>query len=77
MIELLMMLSLSPLNPQTLAAKPYTTCQMPNKCAKPAAVVSLQPCVWPNTCAKPVNVLAQFKPCVWPNKCSGSVESVL
>ena len=51
MIELLIALSLSPMNPQTLpASKPFTTCQMPNKCAK-AAAASLQPCVWPNKCS--------------------------
>jgi len=77
MIVLLIALSLSPMNPQTLpASKPFTTCQMPNKCAK-AAAASLQPCVWPNTCAKPSSVLAQYQPCVWPNKCSGRSEIVL
>lgn len=76
MIELLIALSLSPMNP---AAKPFTTCQMPNKCAKPVQTAQFQPCVWPNTCAKPVavKVLAQYQPCVWPNKCSGAVEAVL
>ena len=79
MIELLMILSLSPLSTHTtLASKPFTTCQMPNKCAKPALqLAQFQPCVWPNTCAKPALQLAQFKPCVWPNTCSRNSESVL
>ena len=70
MIELLMILSLSPLSGQnTLTAKPFTTCQWPNVCSKPAQVAQFKPCVWPNICAKPAPVLAQFKPCVWPNTC--------
>ena len=54
MIELLMILSLSPLSTHTtLASKPFTTCQMPNKCAKPAIqLAQFQPCVWPNTCSR-------------------------
>lgn len=71
MIELLMILSLSPVaTQQTLASKPFTTCQWPNVCAKPAVeLAQFKPCVWPNKCAKPAPQLAQFKPCVWPNTC--------
>ncbi len=36
---------------QAIASKPFTTCQMPNKCAKPAIqLAQFKPCVWPNTC---------------------------
>jgi len=57
MIELLMILSLSPLSTHTtLTSKPFTTCQMPNKCAK--VETASQPCVWPNTCSRnPESVL--------------------
>jgi len=61
MIELLMILSLSPLSSHTtLASKPFTTCQMPNKCAKVETAFQL----------------AQYQPCVWPNTCSRSSESI-
>ena len=77
MIELLMILSLSPIATQnTLASKPFTTCQFPNKCEKIEQVAQFKPCVWPNKCEKAAPQLAQFKPCVWPNTCRESVSGV-
>lgn len=74
MIELLMILSLSQLNTNlTLASKPYTTCQYPNKCAKVElfAAKPFTTCQMPNKCSKPV-VESAFQPCVWPNTCAAA-----
>ena len=72
MLELILMVSLSPLtSPMTSQFQP---CVWPNKCKTEAVVevAQFQPCVWPNKCSKktPAVTVAQFQPCVWPNKCA-------
>jgi hypothetical protein len=82
MIELLMILSLTPaVTHTTLASKPITTCQYPNTCAKPAIEQTLASkpfttCQYPNKCEKAAPQIAQFKPCVWPNTCRESASGV-
>ncbi|MBI5240096.1 MAG: hypothetical protein HY926_06460 [Elusimicrobia bacterium] len=50
MIELILLASLSPLNPISAAPAPVEPCVWPNTCAS-QVVAQVQPCVWPNTCA--------------------------
>ena len=65
MLNLMMLLALSPMNiTQTASIQP---CIWP-KCMKPQVeVAQVQPCIWPK-CAKPEAVVAQIDPCIWP-KC--------
>lgn len=73
MLQLLLILSMSPAltAPSTTAAvKP---CQWPNTCGpKAVELASVKPCLFPNTCGpkQPAfNLLASVKPCQWPNTC--------
>ena len=74
MIELILMASLSTLNPISAPAASVQPCVWPNTCAT-QPVASVQPCVWPNTCAKKAEIKVEvaegpFQTCVWPNKCA-------
>ena len=59
MIELILLLSLTPAATQNAPVAQFKPCVWPNTCAAEA----------PKT-----PVLAQFKPCVWPNTCGASAE---
>ena len=52
MLQLILMLSLSPvMQPQTQTAK-FKPCVWPNTCSKTSIeLVEFKPCVWPNTCS--------------------------
>ncbi|MFA6030680.1 MAG: hypothetical protein WC969_12555 [Elusimicrobiota bacterium] len=72
MIELLMLLSLSPVATQTTVAA-IQPCVWPNTCAQEQVLAAkpYQACVWPNKCAKPTFQVAQgFEICSWPHKCA-------
>jgi hypothetical protein len=78
MINLILTLSLSTLNPapatQTAQFRP---CVWPNVCKTapaPVTVAQFRPCVWPNVCKQAagpaaVTEIAQFTTCVYPRKC--------
>lgn len=71
MIELILMVTLNPVNPLSSRTAQFQPCVWPNKCAveAPVQTAQFQTCVWPNKCAKPAPAVAQFETCVWPNKC--------
>ncbi len=84
MINLILTLSLSAVNPTNATTAQFRPCVWPNVCtqsAGPAAVTEtaqFRPCVWPNVCkseiAAPVVItpaveVAQFTTCVYPRKC--------
>jgi hypothetical protein len=82
MINLILTLSLSAVNPTNATTAQFRPCVWPNVCTTveaPAAVAQFRPCVWPNVCkteaAAPVLVIApavevaQFTTCVYPRKC--------
>ncbi|MDD5302730.1 MAG: hypothetical protein PHS14_06425 [Elusimicrobia bacterium] len=83
MINLILTLSLSALNPTSATqTAQFRPCVWPNVCktvSAPEAVAQFRPCVWPNVCkteaAAPVLVIepaaevAQFTTCVYPRKC--------
>ena len=58
MVQLILMISLFPQQPQVLARTPITTCQWPNPCATEKTQPALQArtpittCQWPNPCAQ-------------------------
>lgn len=71
MIQLILMLALTPISTQSKVAKtqpkqdgPVTTCQWPNTCV---ADVPVTTCQWPNTCASEEPTV---QTCQYPNKCS-------
>jgi hypothetical protein len=78
MIELLMMLSLSSLNPTPSVTAQFQPCVWPNPCTQQEETVQLadyEICVWPNKCSgnkEETQAIAQFQPCVWPNPCTES-----
>ena len=75
MIQLLMILSLTPAAQPTLVAQ-FKPCVWPNTCATEAVKTpDVEICLAPRKCAKAVEAVpavsvAQFQPCVWPNKCA-------
>ena len=77
MINLILTLSLSSLNPMPAQTAQFRPCVWPNVCttvSAPEAVAQFRPCVWPNVCkqaAGPAAVIetAQFTTCVYPRKC--------
>jgi hypothetical protein len=71
MIDLILMLSLSPVNPICAPMASVQPCVWPNTCAnQPQAVAGFQPCGNPNKC-KAVDVASgPVQTCVWPNQCS-------
>lgn len=74
MIELILLVTLTPVNPISTQTAQFQPCVWPNKCAvaAPVQTAQFQPCVWPNKCAKTAPVVAQFETCVWPKKCGKS-----
>ena len=77
MIELLMVLSLSPLSTNPVLTAGIQPCVWPNTCktSEIVQVAQFQPCVWPNKCSggkkvESVLVASDFEICQWPRKCS-------
>ena len=64
MIQLILMLALTPISTQSKQDVPVTTCQWPNTCV---AEVPVTTCQWPNTCASEEPTVTT---CQYPNKCS-------
>jgi len=82
MINLILTLSLSSLNPMPAQTAQFRPCVWPNVCttvSAPEAVAQFRPCVWPNVCKSenaatileiaPAVEIAQFTTCVFPRKC--------
>ena len=83
MINLILTLSLSAVNPTNATTAQFRPCVWPNVCttvSAPAAVAQFRPCVWPNVCKTSPAVpaddfsvisveVAQFTTCVYPRKC--------
>ena len=73
MINLILTLSLSSLNPMPSQTAQFRPCVWPNVCttvSAPEAVAQFRPCVWPNTCASVEAPVVQVQTCVWPNRCA-------
>jgi len=71
MIELILMASLTPMNPISINVEQFKPCVWPNTCgARAVEVAQFQPCVWPNKCAEKTVASLPIEPCVWPNKCA-------
>jgi hypothetical protein len=76
MIELILLLSLTPAATQNAATAQFKPCVWPNTCATEGlqtAKSDFEICLAPRKCGKavaqPEPKVAQFKPCVWPNTC--------
>ena len=59
MIELILLLSLTPAATQNAPVAQFKPCVWPNTCGKDAVAAP---------------VVAQFRPCVWPNTCGAAVD---
>ena len=79
MIELILLLSLTPAATQNAAVAQFKPCVWPNTCATEApqtAKNDFEICLAPRKCggkaveAPKAPAVAQFKPCVWPNTCA-------
>ena len=77
MIELILLLSLTPAATQNAAVAQFKPCVWPNTCATEVtqtAKTDFEICLAPRKCggkvATPAPTVAQFKPCVWPNTCA-------
>ncbi len=82
MINLILTLSLSAVNPSPASMAQFKPCVWPNVCKTapaPEAVAQFRPCVWPNLCKNetptpiviaPAAEVAQFTTCVYPRKCA-------
>lgn len=84
MIELILLLSLTPAATQNTPVAQFKPCVWPNTCAAEAvqtAANDFEICLAPRKCgggkaaeAPKAPVVAQFRPCVWPNTCGSAVE---
>jgi len=84
MINLILTLSLSAVNPTNATTAQFRPCVWPNVCTTveaPVQTAQFRPCVWPNVCRNeaPLPVLeikavevAQFTTCVLPRKCTNN-----
>jgi len=72
MIQLILMVGLSPLSAGSSRNMPIQPCVWPNKCAV-EQVSQFQPCVWPNKCA--AEQVSQIQPCIWPHRCAAEKDS--
>ena len=77
MIELILLLSLTPAATQNAPVAQFKPCVWPNTCATEVlqtAANDFEICLAPRKCggsaALPAPKVAQFKPCVWPNTCA-------
>ena len=73
MIELLMILSLTPAATNPTLTAQFKPCVWPNTCAtEQVKTPDVEICLAPRKCAKAAEKVevAQFQPCVWPNKCA-------
>ncbi len=85
MIELLMLLAISPINAKPAMLAQFQPCVWPNPCSQQEETVRLasdfEICVWPRKCSgkqeKPIQLASDFEICVWPNKCSGKKSETL
>ena len=72
MIEFLLLMTLTPLNPAPAVAQ-FQPCVWPNKCAAGQAVAQVEICLYPNKCSGKKTEPEPATPvetCVWPHVCS-------
>ncbi|HBL17045.1 MAG TPA: hypothetical protein DD417_09950, partial [Elusimicrobia bacterium] len=70
MLEMILILSMSPLMSGADQSAQFKPCVWPNSCGRQEATV-LEALPFSSRVEDGGSVVAQFKPCVWPNRCGG------
>ena len=80
MIQFLLLMTLTPLNPTPAPTAQFQPCVWPNKCAAEQTTAQVEICLYPRKCSGKEAEPAPATPvetCVWPHVCANQTPALV